>query len=458
VLASAIVVGVGGSSLVLWWMLGSGLSVGVRLGGSGGLLGALSVVALGVQLRGFTLDGIPLLQWRDGTEAGTDLRLPHGDLWGDQRQRAQRWPQETPGLLQPRRHWQLDVGAGFAGFAVTQGLAITQEQRGPLESVVAYDLRLGSELWAYGDSTRFATLGMGIGPRATPAVDEDRVYALGATGWLRCLSLQDGGKLLWRRQVQAESGADTPAQALWATPLLLADVVVVTAGMGQPLQAFDRLTGAPRWQADTPGGDGAPVLVSTAGLPLVVVGGQAGASGHEPGSGISLWQVSWPASSTVAPKPVPLPRGRVLLGGGSAGIRAFEVKRLLGSSGFTASLLWRAPQLRTSLSAVVGADGSLYGLDDGRLVCVDSATGFRRWQATRYGQGRVLLAGALLLVQSEDGTVALVARSAEAFQERMRFRALETQRAWAEPLLHDRWLLVRGPDQAALWELPLLDD
>ncbi|MDA0336792.1 MAG: hypothetical protein O2782_16635, partial [bacterium] len=171
--AAMAVCGLGGSSLILWWLLASGLSMGVRLGSAGAVVGALSILALGFELRGVTLDGVPLVQRRGSSEAGAELPQPHDDPWSNQRPPGERWPAQTTHLLQPRRHWRLDVGAGFAGFAVARGLAITQEQRGVYECVVAYDLRRGSEVWAYGDTARFADLRAGVGPRATPVIDGD---------------------------------------------------------------------------------------------------------------------------------------------------------------------------------------------------------------------------------------------------------------------------------------------
>ena len=43
----------------------------------------------------------------------------------------------------PRLVWRRPVGAGWSGFAVARGLAVTQEQRGNREMVVAYDLATG---------------------------------------------------------------------------------------------------------------------------------------------------------------------------------------------------------------------------------------------------------------------------------------------------------------------------
>jgi outer membrane protein assembly factor BamB len=109
------------------------------------------------------------------------------------------------------------------------------------------------------------------------------------------------------------------------------------------------------------------------------------------------------------------------------------------------------------LSCVVEAKGYLYGLDDGRLVCLEATTGFRRWRGAWYGHGQVLLAEGLLIVQSEDGYISLVAAEPTDFVEKLRFYAVDTERGWATPVRHGRWLLVRGNSEAVLWELPQLE-
>ena len=65
-----------------------------------------------------------------------------------------------------------------------------------------YDARTGELQWAHSIEASFVNVGFGDGPRATPTIDEGRVYALGATGKLRAL---DGatGHLLWEKDVSA---------------------------------------------------------------------------------------------------------------------------------------------------------------------------------------------------------------------------------------------------------------
>ena len=88
---------------------------------------------------------------------------------------------------------------------VADGRAYTIEQRRGKEVVAAYDVNTGRELWTqswnaeYKDST-------GDGPRATPTWDDGRLYALGATGELRCLDAKTGAVIWGKEHSQRQSG------------------------------------------------------------------------------------------------------------------------------------------------------------------------------------------------------------------------------------------------------------
>ena len=54
----------------------------------------------------------------------------------------------------PRRLWRQPIGEGWSGFAVAGDLAVTQEQRGGEEKVVAYDLLTGRVRWSHADTVQ----------------------------------------------------------------------------------------------------------------------------------------------------------------------------------------------------------------------------------------------------------------------------------------------------------------
>jgi len=72
------------------------------------------------------------------------------------------------------------VSAGWSGFAVARGRAVTQEQQGDEEQVIAYDANTGPSCG--GTLTGRATTPSWPGrSAATPTIHGDRVYTMGAT-------------------------------------------------------------------------------------------------------------------------------------------------------------------------------------------------------------------------------------------------------------------------------------
>jgi outer membrane protein assembly factor BamB len=125
-----------------------------------------------------------------------------------------------------------------------------------------------------------------------------------------------------------------------------------------------------------------------------------------------------------------------------------------GGGAWRAEVVWESPRLKSKFGNLIAHEGSVYGLDDGVLTCLDPATGERRWKGGRYGHGQLLLVGGLLLVQTEEGEVVLVEPSPEAHRELTRFAALEGK-TWNPPALAGALLVVRNDREAAAYELPL---
>ena len=156
---------------------------------------------------------------------------------------ARDWSERPPQLL-----WRQPIGAGWSAFAVVGSSAITQEQRGEYEMVVCYDLKSGREQWTHSDHDRYEATPAGVGPRATPTIVEDRVYTLGATGILNCLDLATGERV-WSEDILYDNGAELASWGMSGSPLVLDDLVVVSAGGGEgkSLVAYHKDTGERVW-------------------------------------------------------------------------------------------------------------------------------------------------------------------------------------------------------------------
>jgi hypothetical protein len=84
----------------------------------------------------------------------------------------------------PRQLWKIPVGPGWSSFAVAGQLLFTQEQRGPMETVVCYDADTGRELWKHETEARFDEPMGGPGPRATPTLASGALFVTEDSGSL----------------------------------------------------------------------------------------------------------------------------------------------------------------------------------------------------------------------------------------------------------------------------------
>jgi outer membrane protein assembly factor BamB len=365
----------------------------------------------------------------------------------------------------PKKLWSRPIGAAWSSFAVVGPYAVTQEQRGEEELVACYDLATGKPLWAHSTPVRFEETLAGIGPRATPTIHEGKVYTMGAKGHLACL---DGatGKTIWQHDVVSEFAAVPPIWGKSCSPLVYEDKVIVSAGAaeGKSLVAFNKNDGALVWSG---GGDSSsyssPTPMTLCGVPQIVIANSRSVASHDPASGRVLWQMSWPPGAleqnNVEPmvaQPVAIGDDRILITKGyGTGSAVWKVERENdeADAAWHVAPLWRANTLKTKFTNPVIRDGYAYALDEGVLECVDLNTGDKTWKRGKYGHGQVLLVDDLLLVQSEDGDIALVEADPKAFRELARHHAIEGT-AWNPPALAGRKLLVRSNIEAACYELP----
>ena len=464
-------------ALLSWLLFFSRLSRSVRLASFAAVV-ALSLGCVGLlRITGVSGDLVPIIDWRwseqdrsagGGSQALTSDssgKLPFRDFaqfLGPDRNAILTGLKLNPDWQAhpPREVWRQPVGEGWSAFAVQGGYAVTQEQQGPLEKVVCRDVRTGKVLWSHGDSTRYETALGGIGPRATPTLDGNRVFSMGATGRLNCLDLSTGRRL-WTRDTLADGGR----QARWgmsSSPLIIDNLVVVSAGgdNGHSLVAYDRLSGARVWSGgDDSAGYSSPSLAHLVGRNQILIFNNYAVAGHDPVDGSVLWRYPWPGGVSIqcVAQPVPLSADRVLVSSGyGIGSKLLQLVAHQGGDGIIPVPVWESPRLKAKFTNLVVRDRSVYGLDDGVLVCLDIDTGERRWKSGRYGHGQILLIDDLLLIQAESGEVFLVDADPAGHRERARLAALSS-RTWNNPVLAAPYLLLRNDREAVCYELAVTE-
>ncbi len=351
----------------------------------------------------------------------------------------------------PKELWRRPLGLGWSGFIVAGEYAITQEQRGDDELTVAYRLTTGEPLWQHTEKARFEESMGGNGPRATPTAHDGKVYALGATGILTCLN-GTTGELIWRRDTLAEAGHQNLIWAKSSSPLIVGENVIITLGKGpQTLAAYSAATGEPAWRSGP--ADSAytsPVLVTVEGKPQILALFSNSAGAYDPATGSELW--SWAdgfkaAAANVA-NPLLIAPDRVLVALGY-GVGSTLLKTAPGTA---PEILWQSLKMKPKFTNLTTRGEHVWGLDEGRLACLNVTTGESLWRGTSYGHGQLMGLGDTLLIQSERGEVVIAEASSTGEKILLRFPAL-TSKTWNQPCLAGRHLLVRNDREAICFEL-----
>jgi outer membrane protein assembly factor BamB len=379
----------------------------------------------------------------------TNFRGPHRNSVYDQTPVLTSWPAEGP-----QRLWKQPIGGGYASFVVAQGAAFTIEQRRDQEVVAAYDVNSGRELWTTSWPALFAENLGGDGPRATPTWDDDRIYALGATGEFRCLDAATG-KILWKRNILTDNGAVNLIWGMASSPLVIDGKVIVQPGgpSGKSVVAYDKVSGEPVWKSlDDPQSYTSPVAAEIGGVPQVVVVSARRVVGLRLSDGGLLWEYPWynrPEANSA--EPLFLDDHRFFL---SAGFDQRGVLVDISRTGdtFNVKEVWSTKRMKTRFNGAVYDQGFIYGLDEGILACIDATNGELKWKGGRYGYGQLLLASGHLIVLTEDGDLVLVKASPEKLQEVSRVSVLNGK-TWNYPAMDGGRLLVRNTTEMAAFKI-----
>ena len=461
--AYAIYVVTVGISILVWWLLLSGVSP------RGKLMGVLvAVVFLSLfKVDGYRGDLMPKVVFRwSGATIGThsqlvgDGHLGHQEItfdgytlqetdWGDYRGAGRKGIVQGGGFedswLQPVELWRIKVGKGWSSFISVGKLCWTQGQSGGDELVTAYDIGSGAKIWEHSDPVRFDETFGGPGPRATPVYNDGKLWTLGATGLLNCFDAATG-ELHWTQDILAGNNAPNIEWGMTASPLIYNDFVIVHPGGpgGNSLVAYDKSTGDKKWSGgDSIASYSSPQVAVLDGVEQVVVHNGVGLAGHSLEDGRVLWEYPWTTMSKVnVAQPIVHSDKQILTSSGySVGTVNVQVSRTGGK--WQAKELWRSTRLKSKFNTLVSVGQYVYGLDEGIMTCLDMATGKRMWKGGRYGYGQFVLAGDAFVVLTETGGGAFVRATHEKYEEIGKFKALDSK-TWQHPCIANGRLIVRN--------------
>ncbi|HJT26159.1 MAG TPA: PQQ-binding-like beta-propeller repeat protein [Pyrinomonadaceae bacterium] len=349
------------------------------------------------------------------------------------------WPADGPPLV-----WKAaGAGRGYSSFSIANGKLYTMGLRGDREYVVAFDVATGKEAWATPHGTAFRN-DRGDGPRGTPTIDGDRVYALGGNGDLSALDARTG-KIVWSKNVLQEFGGSNITWGISESPLVLGNKILVNpGGPGASIVALNKTDGSLIWKSQSDGAgysSGVPVEIN--GATQVVFFTKERAVGLDAKDGRLLWDYSRPSNRT-ANVATPIVRAnRVFIssdygtGGGVVEIKPDN----------KAQELWFSKDMRNHHSSSVLIGDYLYGFSSSILTAIKFDTGEIAWRDRSVGKGSLVYADGNLYCFSEKGVMGLVEATPTGYKEKGRFRIpQDSLPTWTHPVVAGGRLYLRDQD------------
>jgi outer membrane protein assembly factor BamB len=363
------------------------------------------------------------------------------------------WPKKGPPVL-----WQRDVGEGYSSPVVADGKVVLFHRVGKNEVVEAFDAGTGKELWKLKYPCDYADgFNKGDGPRSTPAIDNGRVYTLGAAGTLTCVNLKTGRKV-WQRKLLEDYMVADSFFGVGTSPIVEGGSVLINVGgTGAGIVAFNKKDGKEVWKATDQGASYAsPIAATVDGVRHVFFFTRQGLVSIDPANGNVRFSKRWRArlnTSVNAATPVLLGGDHLFLSACyGTGAVLLRVKR------DRVEEVWKGNDvLSCHFSTPVAVGGQLFGFEGrqeegAQLRCIDWKTGKVRWTEAGFGCGSAIVVGKNLIVLSEDGELVLVEARGDRYREKARAAVL-TRPCRAHTALANGRLYARDGKKLVCWNL-----
>ncbi len=364
-------------------------------------------------------------QWRGPNR--TDVSAEQGLL--------KSWPSQGPPLS-----WKFEnAGIGYSGPSVVGDRLFMMGARQGVEQLLAVDVETGQELWSLDVGEMFENA-RGNGPRSTPTVSGNRVYALGAGGHLVCAQIHTG-ELLWR-VTMAELGGSPPKWGYCESVLVDQGKVICTPGGSKgAIAALDAATGKTIWQSlefTDPAAYSSPIVFEWNDTRQYAQLTREALVGVDSANGRVLWKSEWPGRTAVVTTPV-YQNGHILVSSGyGVGCKLVH----LGPN-HSAEDVYFNQLMKNHHGGVILLDDYVFGYSDNRgWTALDFLTGEVLWsEEERLGKGSLTYAdGRFYLLSEQEGTVVLIEAATEAWKERGRFQLSPDSQ-----LRQPRWLIWTHP-------------
>jgi outer membrane protein assembly factor BamB len=390
------------------------------------------LISVGCLALGVAAAGGDWPQWRGPNRDGVSMET--GLL--------KQWPAGGPPVA-----WRISgLGKGYGTVAVKGDRLYVQGTQGASSVVFCLRRTDGGTVWSRALG-RTLDQDKGGGPRGTPTVDGDVLFALSEGGDLACLRLSDGA-VVWARNILKDFGGSNPQWLISESPLVDGPNLIVTpGGPNAGLAALDKKSGKTVWTTrdlSDPAAYSSCIVADVQGVRTIMTLTSRAAVGVRATDGKLMWRYTKVANDTANVTTPVFFNNRVFVTSAyNTGAALLQLRA--GNGEVKADEVYFTRDMMNHHGGVVLVNGCLYGFSNAILTCLDAETGKVRWRDRSVGKGSLTYADGRLYVQSEDNTVGLVDASPSAYVERGRFAiADQGWPSWAHPVVADGRLYLRN--------------
>jgi outer membrane protein assembly factor BamB len=329
-----------------------------------------------------------------------------------------------------KKLWTKELGVGYSAVSVKDGKLYTMGHNEGVDTVYCLDAKTGATIWDYSYDCK---TGQYKGPRATPVINEGKVYTVSRTGLLICFD-EESGRKLWETDVLAETHNK---DSRWGWGISTSAVIegdLILLNIGEAGTAVDKLSGKIKWTSSGLQSYASPVVFNHQGQRLAAFFSAPGLSVAEVQTGTEVARYEWKTKYDINGADPVIIGDRIFISSAYKSGCA-----MLDFSSGKLEKLWESEIMNNQFSTSIHMDGYIYGVDGhvknkGFLRCIDAKDGTEQWNK-RIGFGSLIAADGKLIVLDEKGTLLFAEIDPEKYVE---VSAMETglaQLCWTPPVL-----------------------
>ncbi len=353
------------------------------------------------------------------------------------------WPANGPEVS-----WSASgLGAGFGTVAIDGHHIFLQGARNNQSVIHCLKRSDGKVLWTTALGPQLEH-GRGGGPRGTPTVDGDRIYALTENGDLACLN-KANGSVLWGFNILERFKGRNISWHISESPLVDGNRLVVTPGGPEAsIVALDKMSGETLWttkELSDRAGYASCVVADVGEVRTIMTFTHNAGVGVRAQDGKLMWRYEPVANRTANCTTPVFHENKVFYSSNyNTGCALLELKP--NRQGLVrAEEVYFNRYLMNHHGGVVLVDGHLYGFHNAILTCMEFETGKVMWKDRSVGKGSLTYADGRLYLFSEKNVVGLAEASPRGYREKGRFSVKDQGwPSWAYPVVCGGKLYIRN--------------